>query len=269
MPDPIRAVLCDIEGTLMHRGVPIPGAAGAVRALRARGLALRFLTNIRSQPPQTIAQELAGSGFDIASEEIETSVTACVGFLAAQPRSRVLLMVPVPVRPLFASFPEDAQAPDYVVVTGISHGFTYVAINAAYLALCGGARLVAPHKSLFSFVEMGKGAERYLDAGAFIAGLEVASGQQAIVTGKPDRTFYMKALGRTGFEPREALVVGDDSATDMKGAAACGMRSVRVATGKGALAVTLASPHRPTWSVLSIAALPALIDVVNEEAHHA
>ncbi len=63
----MRAVLLDLEGTLFVEGEAVPGAAEAVKALRAAGFGVRFLTNIDSRTPAAIADELARYGLDVRS----------------------------------------------------------------------------------------------------------------------------------------------------------------------------------------------------------
>jgi HAD superfamily hydrolase (TIGR01458 family) len=265
MSNPIRAILCDIDGTLMFQGRAISGAARAVSDLRAAGLALRFLTNISSHPPERIANRLSNHGFDIRPEEIETSVTACASFLAADPESSVWLLVPDSVRHLFDHCRQDMENPDVVVVTDVRDGFSYAAMNEAFLKLSQGARFVVPHRNMCWFDD----GARWLDAGAFIVGLETATGKKATVTGKPSAAFFNEALLKVGCLAGEALVVGDDVLTDIEGANGNGIRSVLVETGKGSDYHDSTVSSRPSFKLPSIASLPALVKFLNEGAPHA
>lgn len=261
MSRPIRTILCDIDGTLIFKDRPIPGAARAVSEMRSRGLKLRFLTNTSSLPPQAIADKLSGFGFDIGGDEIETSVSACASLLAQRPERSVWLLVPDAVRHLFDRNPQDADHPDDVVVTDVHHGFTYAAMNEAYLKLAAGARLVVPHRNMYWY----KGPEKCLDAGVYIAGLEVATGQTAVLTGKPAPAFFREALRAVGGHAGEALIVGDDCLTDVRGAIACGIRSLLVETGKNAAPDRQPSSLTPTHTLASIADLPAFLETLSSE----
>ncbi|MBU0738372.1 MAG: TIGR01458 family HAD-type hydrolase [Alphaproteobacteria bacterium] len=261
----VRAILCDIDGTLMFGGSAIPGAVEAISELRAAGIALRFLTNISSLAPDALAARLSQHGFDIQAEEIETSVTACASLLARDVDRTVWLLVPDSVRHLFDQCSQTTRNPDTVVVTDVRHGFSYAAMNEAYLMLSQGADFVVPHRTMYSVDERG----RYLDAGAFIAGLEAAIGRKATVTGKPSATFFNEALRTVGWGAGDVLVVGDDMLTDIRGAEHCGMRSVLVATGKGTTPYNSASAGQPTFLLSTIASLPALVHSLNRKTHHA
>ena len=72
-----------------------------------------------------------------------------------------------------------------------------------------------------------------LDAGAFVAGLEYATGRAAVVAGKPSRHFFEAAVRSLGEVPAEAVaMVGDDLWSDVQGAQQAGLRGWLVQTGK-------------------------------------
>ena len=50
----------------------------------------------------------------------------------------------------------------------------------------------------------------HLDAGPFVAALEYASGQTAVITGKPAPEFFRAVLADLGARPDEAVMIGDD-----------------------------------------------------------
>ena len=74
--------------------------------------------------------------------------------------------------------------------------------------------------------------ELTLDVGAFTAALEYATEKDAIVVGKPAPEFFLTALSDMGCPPGEAVMVGDDIASDVGGAQKCGIQGVLVRTGK-------------------------------------
>ncbi|HEY8967311.1 MAG TPA: HAD-IIA family hydrolase [Candidatus Methylacidiphilales bacterium] len=254
MDHPVRALLCDIEGTLVFKGQPIPGAAAALAALRSRNVPLRFLTNITRRLPDAIAADLQRAGIDAAPGEIETATTAAAAFLRARPGKSAALFVPEAVLPAFAGIPRDEEAPDYVVIGDLGEGFTFDVLNHAYLLLDNGAALIALHKGLYWF----DGPRKQIDSGFFVAGLEAASGRAATLIGKPSPHFFAAALERLGAKPEETAVVGDDLVADIGGAAGSGLRSILVETGKFDPAKHEAKPE-PTWRVKSFAEVPGLV----------
>lgn len=244
----IKAILTDIEGTLLDSGHPVPGAAAALAELRRQGLALRFLTNTTAMTPAQLAARLRQAGIEAAPDEIDTAATACAGFLRRHGGSHDDSLIPEAVRPLFQSLPRDPVAPDFVVIGDIGELFDFRRLNAAFLKLRAGARLLAMQKNLFWFSPQGP----QLDCGAFVQALEAASNTTAIVTGKPAPLLFETALAALGVKAAEALVVGDDPGADVAGAQAVGASAVLVRTGKGAAAGAGAARHQ----LASIAGLP-------------
>lgn len=99
-----------------------------------------------------------------------------------------------------------------------------------------------------------------LDAGAFVAGLEYASGVQAEVIGKPTRAYFEAALAALGASAGETTMVGDDVEADVGGAKALGLRAVLVCTGKFKETTLTTAEPQPDAVIDSIADLPALLE---------
>ena len=99
----------------------------------------------------------------------------------------------------------------------------------------------------------------FLDAGAFVAGLEYTSGVEAEVIGKPTRAYFDAALAELGAAPDEAVMVGDDIESDIAGAKGAGLRAVLVRTGKFRAETLAAADVQPDGVVESIAQVPAYL----------
>ena len=126
-----------------------------------------------------------------------------------------------------------------------------------------------------AFAELDLGAEFYclhrnrwwqtmrgplLDAGAFVAGLEYATGLEATVLGKPSPTYFLAALEALDAEPERTWMVGDDLEADVAGAQLHGMRTVLVRTGKFRPDEVEASGIEPDAILSSIAMLPEWLE---------
>jgi ribonucleotide monophosphatase NagD (HAD superfamily) len=94
--------------------------------------------------------------------------------------------------------------------------------------LMDGAALVAMHRNLYWRTSEGW----RLDGGAYVAGLEEASGRRAIVCGKPSERYFGAALREVGVPADRAAMVGDDVEADVLGAQRAGLVGVLVRTGK-------------------------------------
>src|SRR6266511_305541 len=209
----MTAILLDIDGVLHVSGDPIPGAADAVRALRADGHRLRFVTNNTTRARARLARELQEIGIELDEDEVSTTPIAAGKLLAG---IRVLALTMASVREDLAAHvtlvEEDAEAvllggADETAETG--EVFAYENLNRAFAALREGARLVCLHKNRWWRVGL---TEARLDAGVYVAGLEYAAGVQAEVVGKPTAAYFESALDelvRPGKFEEETLNAAD------------------------------------------------------------
>ncbi|RQP21736.1 HAD-IIA family hydrolase [Piscinibacter terrae] len=225
----LKALLLDIDGTLMFKGQAIAGANETLRNARERGLLVRLLTNISARSADQIAGELQAAGIDAMADQIQTAASACAHHVKAHAGASCHLLVPPAMESLFEGVPRNCEAPDFVVVADVAERFDYANLNLAFRLVRQGATLLVPHRNLYWHDREGP----MLDAGAFIVGLEAATGRSASITGKPSPLFFQAALAALGVEAHEAIVVGDDMRTDIAGAQALGLEHVLVLTGKG------------------------------------
>jgi HAD superfamily hydrolase (TIGR01458 family) len=256
----IKAALLDVDGTLVARGHPLPGAAATLGWLRDHGVAVRLLTNIDSRTPSTLCRELAAAGIDVDEASVFTPVVAALRYLEGRPSSRCHLLMSGELRAFFSAHDAGEGEADHVLVGDCREIAGYAPLNTAFRRLRDGAELLALQRGRFFLGADGVS----LDTGAFVALLEYASGRTARSFGKPSPDFFAMALDGLGYEPSEILVAGDDVTTDVAGAVAAGARAVLVRTGKfavdpeaaaAALGVIAGSVH----VIESIAGLPRLI----------
>src|SRR5207247_6470655 len=107
-------------------------------------------------------------------------------------------------------------------------GFTFELLNDLFRKLLGGAELVALQKNMYWLTE----GKLTIDAGAFVAALEYASGKTAHLVGKPSCDFFNLALANIGLPASRVAMVGDDIEADIEGAQGAGLKAILVKTGK-------------------------------------
>lgn len=255
----IRAVLLDIDGTLTVSWRPVPGAVEAVSALRAAGLAVALVTNTTSRTRAQIAAVLSEAGFQVDPDGIFTAAAITAAYLARNyPGARCSLLNSGDVTEDLAGVTivdGAAAVPDVVILGGAGPEFSYQALNRVFGHLLSGARLVAMSRTMYWRTQTGL----QLDTGAFLVGLEQASGAQAEVTGKPSAAFFATALAAVGAGPSEAVMVGDDIEADVLGAQRHGLAGVLVRTGKYRPESQRSASGAPDHIIDSVAGLPALL----------
>lgn len=238
----IRGVLLDVAGVLYDGGAAVPGSVRAVARLREAGLPVRCVTNSTRNPRRVLLDRLAQLGFDIAPEDVFTPAIAARGLLAARGRAAHLLVHP-DLAEDFADLPRKGDAMTVIVGDAAEH-FSYANMNAAFRALERGADLMALAMNR-SFNDADGALS--IDAGAFVAALEYASGKTAEVVGKPAPAFFAAALDSMGVKADEAVMVGDDAESDIAGALRAGLgRAVLVQTGKYRPGAETAQDPAPT-----------------------
>jgi HAD superfamily hydrolase (TIGR01458 family) len=255
----MAAILLDIDGVLHVSGEAVPGGGDAVRALRADGHRLRFVTNNTTRAREQLAEDLRGLGIELESDELTTTPVAAARLLEGK---RVLALTMQAVRDDLARRVELVERDAEIVLLGgadetdeSGRVFAYENLNRAFAQLEAGARLVCLHRNRWWQTSRGP----LLDSGAFVAGLEYAAGVEAEVVGKPTRAYFEAALAELDASPEEAVMVGDDVEADIGGAKAAGLRAVLVRTGKFREEALAGADPRPDGVVASIAEVPAFL----------
>jgi HAD superfamily hydrolase (TIGR01458 family) len=224
-------ILLDVDGVLHVSGEPIPGAADAVGKLRRDGHSLRFVTNNSTRPRDTLAAELRSIGFELDEEEIQTTARAAARELGGR---RVLALVMPSIVPDLEGLELVGGDADAVLVGGCDETlepnqvFSYMNLGRAFSEIQAGASFYCLHKNRWWQTSRGP----MLDSGAFVAGLEYATGVEATVLGKPSPAYFAAALDALGAEPELTWLVTDDIDADVRGAQLFGMRTALVRTGK-------------------------------------
>jgi len=245
----IRGVLLDLGGVIYEGDEPVPGAIHAVAQLHAAGLPLRFVTNTTRKTKRALLERLARLGLDISADELFTPAQAARDWLKTHDCTPVLVVHP-DLESEFADIPErDRRA---VVVGDAGEAFDYAHLNRAFRALVDGAELIALAKNR-TFKDADGALS--LDAGAFVAALEYASGKTATVLGKPAPEFFAAALASIDCPPEHAVMVGDDAEADVAGSLrACLGRALLVHTGKYRAGDETRFEPGPTATVADLAA---------------
>jgi HAD superfamily hydrolase (TIGR01458 family) len=253
---PIDGLLLDMDGVLTVSWKPLPGAVEAVREIHSRGVPFRIVTNTTSHSRAALAGELRAAGFDVSADEVLTAPAATAAYLRTHhPGAACFLLGEGRVAEDMDGVRLVDEDPEIVVVGGADEAFTFDSMNRAFRMLLNGAALVAMHRNLSWMTDEGL----CLDAGAYVAGLELATGVTAAVAGKPAADFFRAGLEALGVPAERAAMVGDDLRSDVLAAQALGMTGILVRTGKFRQDDLSASDLEPDAIVDSVADVPGMI----------
>jgi HAD superfamily hydrolase (TIGR01458 family) len=190
-----------------------------------------LITNTTTHPRAELAAVLGDAGFSVDPAHIVTAVTATAEHLrTAHPDASVFLLSDGDARADMegVTLVDSPDQADVIVLGGASDAFTYPTVTAVFRRLMDDVPLVAMHRNLYW--RTARGLE--LDAGAYVLGLEAATGAQAVVCGKPAAAYFQAALEVLGLPADRAAMVGDDAINDVEGARSAGLTGVLVRTGK-------------------------------------
>ncbi|HWU35043.1 MAG TPA: TIGR01458 family HAD-type hydrolase [Methylovorus sp.] len=251
----IKGVLFDLDGVLYIGGKPVEGAVDAVERIRNAGLPCRFVTNTSTLSLASLQAKLAGLGFIADTDEIISATQAARLYLMRQGDPVCRFLLADDVMQDFADFRQSDTDAEYIVIGDIGDAWSYRLLNEVFNCLMRGAKLIAIHKNRYWQTEHGL----QMDIGAFITGLEYASGVQTTLMGKPSADFFAMALISMGVAACDAVLIGDDIDADIAGAQQAGLHGVLVQTGKYRQAYCEASSIHPDRVIPSIRDFPGLL----------
>jgi ribonucleotide monophosphatase NagD (HAD superfamily) len=111
----------------------------------------------------------------------------------------------------------------------IEDNWNYQIVNDIFKKVFTGADLIAMHKNKY----WNPHGELLIDAGAFITGIEYASGKEAILIGKPSPQYFYAALETIKCKIEDGFfMIGDDIENDILAAQNIGGMGILIYTGK-------------------------------------
>ena len=201
-------VVLDLDGVVWLAGEPLPGAVDAVNALLAAGEDVAFVTNNSNPTVREHQAKLAAIGIDATGRVVSSAMAAS---RLIHEGERVLLCAGPGAREAVEAAGAVAldaaeEAVDAVLV-GFTRDFDYDVLRRAATAVRRGGRLLATNDDATYPTPDGP----IPGGGAILAAVERASGQRAIVAGKPYPPMVDLLRERLG---PQGTVVGDRPDTD-------------------------------------------------------
>jgi HAD superfamily hydrolase (TIGR01450 family) len=239
--------LLDLDGVVYVGPDAVPGVPASLAAAREAGMRLGFVTNNAARTADDVADHLTELGVPAVADDVITSSQAAATVVAElfRPGARVLAVGGAGVAAALTAaglvVVDRAEDEPVAVVQGYGREVGWVHLAEAVVAVRNGARHVATN--LDATIPSPRGA--LPGNGAMVGIVSAVTGQQPLVTGKPDPAMHAECVRRTG--ARRPLVVGDRLDTDIEGARRAGAPSLLVLTGVTDPGTLLAArpDHRP------------------------
>jgi len=229
-----KAILCDLDGCLVCGDRVLPGIPAFIARYRDR---IWIVSNNSTDTPESLSLRLARLGITISAQRIILAGAETLRRLAhAEPMPSIALHA----APVMASFATaiglqlTREHPDTVVLCRDT-GMTYESLALILRQLQAGARLVVANPDTHH-----PSAEGYAvpETGALLAAIHAVLPDHPFESlGKPAPTLFDIALARAGLHASDAVMIGDNDATDGRGARALGIAFIQVDPAQGAAAI--------------------------------
>ena len=220
-------VLCDLDGCIVSGDRLLPGA---MRFAAATGDRLVIVSNNSTDTRETLSRRVSGLGLSVAPEAIVLAGEAALETARREaPGGRLCLLASEALtgRARVMGFDPMAERAEAVVLcrdTALCLGRLEMALHH----LSRGVPLVVANPDLTHPGPDGPAIE----TGALLALLQACHDPARVVhVGKPAPLLFHRALG--GVAPGDAVMLGDNPATDIKGARAMGMAAIQLAAPGG------------------------------------
>ena len=251
----IKAFLFDLDGVFFVDNHIIPGGDIAIEWLKQNKIPYKFITNNTTLPRKILVEKLNGIGLIIKEEDLISANYAGTLLLKKFGIKSCKLVLREIAKIDYQKFDTSNSKPQAVVIGDIGPNWDYKLMNDLMNLILEGAKLIALHKG--TYFQSKKGL--IIDSGAFVAGLEYSTQTNAIIVGKPQKTFFELATQNFKCKVNEIAMVGDDLINDIQGAKNMGYTSFLVKTGKFRSSIYKSSSIRPDHLIKSIGELPNYI----------
>ena len=255
LSDSFSSYILDMDGVVYVGDIPTKGSVDTIKHLKESGKSILFLTNDPRKSPAHYSDKLKNIGIHASPKDVITSGMAIAQHIKEKYKGLQNMTAYVigsnSLRNLIKDIGlrivngEKAKFADFVVM-GSHPDFHYNEMKTATLALRNGANFYATNRDPAYPSEEG----HVPATGAMLASIEVASGKEALVAGKPEKIIFDVALEKEGFKNKENIVmIGDRLDTDILGGKNAGITTILVLSGSTKREDIKASEVKPDYVI--------------------
>lgn len=266
LSDKFDHFLVDLDGVVYIGEKPISGSIETLLILKDLRKNLIFLTNDPRSSVDDYSEKLNKFGFPAKPQDVITSCAAIAYYIKSKHkdvRHRKAYVVgskalkdEIKTIGLELVAGEEAKGADFVIIGG-HPGFHYEEIKISSLAIRNGAYFYATSRDPYIPTEEGLVPA----TGALLASIEVASGQKAIIGGKPEKIIFEVAMTRKHLGPKERTgVIGDRLDSDIIGGKRAGIKTILVLSGSTKEADLYSGDLIPDYVINDLTGLLSEID---------
>jgi 4-nitrophenyl phosphatase len=253
---PIRGVVSDLDGVAYRGELPIASSIEAFRRWREQGVPYAFVTNNSSLSASQFAEKLSRMGVAVTRAQIFTTIDASATLLRQRwphgGRAYVIGERPLSEAVEDAGFTIAGTGAD-VVVLGFDCNLTYDKLRIATRAVLGGTPVIATNPDALTPAPDGYDPCVGMTIAAISAAVPEA---EIIVVGKPQPFMIEQAVALLGVAKPDAIMIGDQLATDIIAGQRAGLRSILFASDAPFNGASTTTPDGIVASLLDLVEVP-------------
>jgi 4-nitrophenyl phosphatase len=236
----IQALILDMDGVLWRGDEPIGDLPAIFATIERHGWQVTLATNNATLSADQYVEKIARLGVSLDRRQIVNSALATASYLhRLYPQGGRVYIVGenglaitlaahgFSAVPLSLSSLDPKNENILAVIVAMDRQVTYEKLTIATRLVRAGVPLLATNPDRTFPTPQGL----VPGAGAILAAIEAASGESALIIGKPSPEMYRVALETMGVAPQNTLVVGDRLETDIAGGQQLGCQTALVLSG--------------------------------------
>lgn len=222
----MKPFLIDIDGVLKLGDFPAPDAIEFLNFINENKIPSCILSNSTLQTGELVKEFFTSQNIEIKIPVI-TAFDTTVSYVKQNYKKVQVYCRDYLIHHFDGMI--DNENPEAIVIGDIEDKWNYMIINDIFKKVFGGVELIAMHKNKY-WNPQGK---LLIDAGAFITGIEFASGKDATLIGKPSPLYFKSALEIINAKIEDGFfMLGDDIENDIGAAQKIGGKGILIYTGK-------------------------------------
>src|SRR3712207_1929348 len=237
--------MLDLDGVVYVGPEAVPGVPGHLRRAAQAGMALAYVTNNASRPPEDVAAHLRRLDVPAEAPDVVTSAQAAARLVSERCDEGDRVFV-IGGAGLFRALEElglvgvqEVDTRAAAVVTGYAPDLAWQTVVEGSVLIRKGVPWIASNTDRTIPTPHGPGP----GAGVLVGAIRAYAGVDPVVAGKPEPPLFLETQRRCG--GRRPLVIGDRLDTDIEGATRAGFDSLLVMTGvTGLRGLVVATPER-------------------------
>lgn len=228
----IRAMMIDIDGTLLRGNLALPGLVEFFDFMNQHGNQFQVASNNATKTLSAYHQKISAFGAQLSLENVLTCSTVTALYLQEKyPGGKVYMIGQSGLEEaltqagmkIISGLSGEVEA----VVVGGDYSLTYEKLKYASLHIQRGAEFVGTNPDLLYPTDEGLVPE----CGMTLVALETATQVKPVIMGKPNRYMFDLGMKKMGVQPHETAMLGDRLETDIQGGQNAGMKTILVETG--------------------------------------